>query len=140
MPQLADLVRAKYPGVYDDLDDAALESAVKAKYPGVYDDLSEPADDRSTIEKAAEWLPTAGGAIGGIAGMAGGPVVAAGLAGLGGAAGRMGQRAIEGMHKRDIPQGLDLAADAGIEGAKQGAMEVGGGLVSRGLASGARRL
>src|SRR5687767_4157065 len=72
-------------------------------------------DDRSTVEKAAEWLPTAGGAIGGIAGMAGGPVVAAGLAGLGGAAGRMGQRAIEGMHKRDIPQGMDLAADAGLE-------------------------
>lgn len=36
---LAQRVRAKYPGVYDDLSDSDLESKVKAKYPGVYDDL-----------------------------------------------------------------------------------------------------
>lgn len=36
---LAQMVRAKYPGAYDDMDDAALESAVKAKFPGIYDDL-----------------------------------------------------------------------------------------------------
>lgn len=36
---LAQSVRAKYPGVYDDLSDAALEAKVTAKYPGVYDDL-----------------------------------------------------------------------------------------------------
>lgn len=36
---LAQRIRAKYPGAYDDLDDAALESSVRAKYPGVYDDL-----------------------------------------------------------------------------------------------------
>jgi hypothetical protein len=36
---LAFKVRQKFPGAYDDLDDAALESAVTAKHPGVYDDL-----------------------------------------------------------------------------------------------------
>jgi hypothetical protein len=36
---LAQRVRAKYPGAYDDMDDQQLESAIKAKYPGVYDDL-----------------------------------------------------------------------------------------------------
>jgi hypothetical protein len=36
---LAFKVRQKYPGAYDDLDDAALEAAVTAKHPGVYDDL-----------------------------------------------------------------------------------------------------
>jgi hypothetical protein len=45
--KLAAAVRAKYPGVYDDLDDATLASKVKAKFPGVYDDLDTedgPAD------------------------------------------------------------------------------------------------
>jgi hypothetical protein len=36
---LAALVRAKYPGAYDDIDDATLEQSVKSKYPGVYDDI-----------------------------------------------------------------------------------------------------
>lgn len=36
---LAQRVRAKYPGVYDDLSDTDLEAKVKAKYPGVYDDI-----------------------------------------------------------------------------------------------------
>ena len=36
---LAQMVRAKYPGAYDDLSDQDLEKAVKAKYPGTYDDL-----------------------------------------------------------------------------------------------------
>lgn len=36
------MVRAKHPGAYDDMDDAALEAAVVAKYPGVYDDLVTP--------------------------------------------------------------------------------------------------
>ena len=36
---LAQLVRAKYPGSYDDLSDQQLEASVRAKYPGTYDDL-----------------------------------------------------------------------------------------------------
>jgi hypothetical protein len=36
-------VKAKYPGAYDDLDDADLGRKVKAKYPGAYDDfVDEP--------------------------------------------------------------------------------------------------
>lgn len=44
MPQtLAQAVRAKHPGAYDDLSDQALEQAVTAKFPGVYDDLPRTA-------------------------------------------------------------------------------------------------
>ena len=40
MPEtLAQRLRAKYPGAYDDMTDQQLESAVTAKYPGVYDDI-----------------------------------------------------------------------------------------------------
>ena len=41
---LAQMVRAKYPGAYDDLSDQALEQQVKAKFPGVYDDIPLSAD------------------------------------------------------------------------------------------------
>lgn len=54
---LAQMIKAKYPGVYDDMPDADLETKVKAKYPGVYDDLPTttasaapaPADQSSAI-------------------------------------------------------------------------------------------
>ncbi len=36
---LAQMVRAKYPGTYDDLSDTDLEAKVKTKFPGVYDDI-----------------------------------------------------------------------------------------------------
>ena len=36
---LAQKIKAKYPGQYDDLSDQELEAKVTAKYPGVYDDL-----------------------------------------------------------------------------------------------------
>ena len=39
MGELAAKIRAKYPGVYDSLQDGELESKVTAKYPGVYDHL-----------------------------------------------------------------------------------------------------
>jgi hypothetical protein len=45
--QLAQKVRAKYPGVYDDLDDATLERQILAKYPD-YQDLVEKSPDRET--------------------------------------------------------------------------------------------
>ena len=41
MGQLAERIRAKYPGAYDDMDDAALELAETRKFPGIYDDLVE---------------------------------------------------------------------------------------------------
>src|SRR3970282_772389 len=39
--QLTDLIRKKYPGQYDDLDDATLEKSILAKYPD-YKDLAIP--------------------------------------------------------------------------------------------------
>jgi hypothetical protein len=36
---LAQRVRTKYPGAYDDLSDQQIEAAVMAKFPGVYDDI-----------------------------------------------------------------------------------------------------
>lgn len=40
MPQtLAEMVRAKYPGAYDDLTDVELEASIDSKYPGTYADL-----------------------------------------------------------------------------------------------------
>lgn len=42
MSQLAQMVRAKHPGAYDDLDDQALDRMVRAKYPGAYDDIPGP--------------------------------------------------------------------------------------------------
>lgn len=39
MGELANRIRAKYPGAYDALDDATLESKIVAKYPGTYDHL-----------------------------------------------------------------------------------------------------
>jgi len=42
--QLATLIRSKYPGAYDDLDDATLEAQVLAKYPE-YKDLTESKTD-----------------------------------------------------------------------------------------------
>lgn len=51
--KLAALVRAKHPGAYDDMDDAALESAVLAKYPQ-YADLTKdtPASQHAAVAPA----------------------------------------------------------------------------------------
>lgn len=43
MSELTKRVRAKYPGVYDDMDDATLEKAVLAKHPE-YADLAQPTE------------------------------------------------------------------------------------------------
>lgn len=45
MPQLADLIRKKYPGQYDDMDDASLEAAVLEKHPE-YADLVTPLETK----------------------------------------------------------------------------------------------
>lgn len=67
MPSINELgqkVKAKYPGQYDDLDDAEVGKRVKAKFPGAYDDFSEaPAQPKaaapapkqpSLIDRAAD--------------------------------------------------------------------------------------
>jgi hypothetical protein len=85
-------VRAKYPGVYDDLSDAQLDTAVRAKYPGVYDDLPKPpADFSATNEKDASGNATLTGralttakdvGVGALKGAAGIPVLFGRLAEL----------------------------------------------------------
>lgn len=69
---LAQKVRAKYPGVYDDLNDQVLEAKVIAKYPGVYDDIPKtqtaakvesappPAQDGGMLETAKDLAIGAG--------------------------------------------------------------------------------
>jgi hypothetical protein len=39
MDTLAQRIKAKHPGAYDDMDDAALEDAMDRKYPGAYKDI-----------------------------------------------------------------------------------------------------
>lgn len=48
MPQLAQLIRTKYPGQYDDLSDADLEKAVLAKHPD-YVDLATKDHNNPTV-------------------------------------------------------------------------------------------
>lgn len=80
MPEtLAQKVRAKYPGAYDDLSDQQLEAAVTKKYPGVYDDLprmtAAPHDEPTTAENLRNTLQWGGKVVAGMLGMnAPGPV------------------------------------------------------------------
>lgn len=46
MGELANKIRAKYPGSYDSIPDAELESKIIAKYPGVYDHLAGDLTDQ----------------------------------------------------------------------------------------------
>lgn len=52
MSELAKRIRAKFPGAYDDLDDAALEKAVLAKHPE-YADLAQPEPSSAAKPAAA---------------------------------------------------------------------------------------
>lgn len=53
MSELAKRIRAKFPGAYDDLDDAALEKAVLAKHPE-YADLAQPEEPPSVADRLLE--------------------------------------------------------------------------------------
>jgi hypothetical protein len=57
MPSIADLgqrVKAKYPGTYDDLDDAELGRRVQTKYPDAYADFT---DDAAAAEPPSRDVP-----------------------------------------------------------------------------------
>lgn len=61
MPQgqtLAQMVRTKYPGAYDDLSDQQLEQQVRAKFPGVYDDLPLSTEKKSVGDQVWEGVKT----------------------------------------------------------------------------------
>lgn len=56
---LAQKIKAKYPGAYDDVPDAELESRVLAKYPGVYDDVPRTPTTPPQDAPARTWGDTA---------------------------------------------------------------------------------
>jgi hypothetical protein len=144
---LAQLVRAKYPGAYDDISDADLESSIKAKHPGAYDDIpttsakpvgvvAQGSTFGEKIGNAASMLgsvmPAAGGILGGLYG---GPAGAA----AGGGAGEGFRQLLQ--HGAEIPGAmLDVAGNlihqpmATIKGAVQGTTT--GGLNTGGEAIG----
>ena len=82
---LAQLIKAKYPGSYDNLDDVDLEQKILAKYPGVYDKLprslhtERPAPDTTENDK---WNTIEGSAGEGAGYHPTGQQTAAGLLGL----------------------------------------------------------
>lgn len=55
---LAARIRAKYPGVYDDIADGELEQRVTAKFPGAYDDIPRT-EATLTRERRAPDAPSA---------------------------------------------------------------------------------
>lgn len=156
--QLAASIRAKYPGAYDDLDDAALEQQVLLKYPQ-YADLVEPEPvapatpaepKRSLTDTAVDALPMIGGALGGLVGGAGGTV---GGFGVGGVPGAVGGATVGGAGGEGIRQAINAlrgkgalltpgAAAKGIatQGAVQGGTEALGAGVGRLLTGTAKAL
>lgn len=48
---LAQMVRAKFPGVYNDMTDQQLEAAVVAKFPGAYDDIPKTGQSAAPAQK-----------------------------------------------------------------------------------------
>lgn len=138
MPGLAAMVRAKYPGAYDDLDDAALEQKVLAKYPQYADLATPPAADaksgRTWTDTAVDALPTVGGAVGGIVGgIAGNVPGGLGGAALGGAAGEAAKQLVNRYRGAPAPSTmLEAATSIGKEGAIQGAAELAGAGIGKG--------
>lgn len=119
---------AEFP---DGTDPTVIESALRQQFGS--GDESEPSLLNRALDVAEDWAPTVGAMAGGAAGAAGGLVTAPVTAALGGAAGTGVRNLIRGLRSG---QGVDLAASAGemaTEGAKQGAMELAGGAVGRGL-------
>jgi len=151
MPTVVELgqrLKAKYPGVYDDLPDAELGRKTQAKYPGAYDDFVDTTTDQAPAgpswgDRAIDALPTIGGTLGGIGGgllgLAAGPAAPAAVpvGGVSGAVvgGSLGERARQLMRRE--PLDMDRV---GKEGAFQGGYQVLGGAIGRGIGLGARAM
>lgn len=157
MPEqtLAQMVRAKYPGAYDDLNDQQLEAAVLKKFPGTYDDLprtttqtppqaqAQVGPTRPMEGTASALLPTAM-ATGASMAVGKMPVLSTIAAGVGGAMGE-GFRRTGRLLTDPIPEGAGLDAVKRLGGEaleipgamlKQGAIQAGaeaaGGVVMKG--------
>lgn len=89
------MVKAKYPGAYDDIPDGVLGQKIKAKFPGAYDDFADtsytpttqPPPGPTLSENISGGLAEAGGVLAG----AGNTLYQAGKAAVGGNFGPLGQ-------------------------------------------------
>lgn len=109
-----------------------------------------PPEQGGMIDSALQWLPAAGGAIGGIVGGAGGTVFGFGVGGvpggvggaaLGGMAGEAARRNIQMLRGRMAPPPTaDTLKDLAVEGAIQGGSQLAGGAVGAGLKAAAPRI
>jgi hypothetical protein len=66
---LGKAVKAKYPGAYDDMDDAVLGRRVKAKFPGDYDDFADEEAGPSFTDKAINMIGRGAWALPGLVGL-----------------------------------------------------------------------
>lgn len=92
------------------------------------------------IDKLTEWLPAAGGTVGGIVGTVGGPIGTIGGAALGGMAGEAYKELINRARGRSAPATrMDAAKDVATQGAVQGGAEaIGAGIGAAAKPIGAR--
>jgi len=120
------------------LEEAEKAGKINAKGQALLSRLREASAPKPEIpgytKTALDILPTAGAVIGGALASPG-IVTAAGGAALGGAAGKAFQQMGRRLYDLPVPETSGEAAkDIGIEGAKQGLYEVGGGLAAKGIA------
>lgn len=128
LSDLGALVKAKHPGVYDDLGDAELGGKVQQKFPGSYDDFGSVAGMGDVQAAPSSHAGT-------------GNVPASWLTGDPGADAQIAQNlAGQGMRRditpRDVAQGV-AAGGAGLAMATPGLGPVAGGTLSSGLLAGA---
>lgn len=156
MPTLNDLgkkVKAKYPGQYDDMSDLEVGRRTLATYPEEYADFAGADTNRVVVRnhernkpqkkfvpesgqpeiKAGQKLPHArgvGGAVGSLLGTPG-----AALGGMAGeAVNRLATDIPSALQGGDIPTPAESLGRIGAAGLEQGALNVAGGLVSKGAA------
>lgn len=131
-PQIGEDVTALMPAVGDDV------TALMASHTPT----PSPSDEERTwTDTAVDALPMIGGAVGGLLGTAGGLAGAVGLAALGGAGGEAWRQNINRLRGKSAPSSATEAAkDIAIEGGMQGATEVAGGLIGKGLQRGGKAI
>lgn len=142
--KLADAIRAKYPGAYDGIDDAALEKAVIAKHPE-YAAMAEPepAPAAKPGGGLVDALPTIAGTVFSLAGGSKALPTGMALSALGGAAGEGARQVIRSVQGQwdQVPDTLTGRLKAmGSEAVGQGALEGVGRGVSAVVAPAAKAL
>lgn len=135
---LGQKIKAKYPGIYNDLDDAELGRRTKFKYPGSYDDFAEPTEQVVPDESQRVTVPAPENydytqeprlnphsqpfnpqVIPGILSAVGGTMAGAPGAGLGSVAGIELRNEFPGIFGQPPQSGMGLAANVGGDILKQ---------------------